>query len=235
MQAALRIIVVVLIDLLLILPLFGADEKDKKADPPKDAEKKPATKTKMPVPKGKLRGYETDPAAAEKKLLRQPKVTATVVSVVEDKKTLRLRIPIPYVKINQGALKNYYKAQNLQQMAQAQAQIYQLATTQKEVEWMAADEVKVRMKDPPPLFDDKGRPKRYTRRELYELKGNDKRLPGFPAEFSDIKSGQIVQVTLLQKKTGRRPIKRGKGAQEELSPDDLPKMSMIIILAEPKN
>jgi hypothetical protein len=119
-------------------------------------------------------------------------------------------------------------------MAQAAAQLYQVATVEKEVEWTAADDIKVRLHNPPPQFDDKGRIKRYSPKELRELKGNDK-LPGYPAEFSDIKSGQIVQVTLQQKKGGARPIKRGKDAEADVLPDDLPKMTFIMILAEPKN
>lgn len=280
MQAVLRIVAFALVGLLLSLPVLGADDKDKKADPPKDEGKKtdvkkeqppkkeepakkdakkedpakkesdntPAGKTKLPPLKGKFKGMETDKDAAEKKLLRQPKVTATVVAVVEDKKSVRLRLTIPYVKINTGALNNYanaeirlmqatnaqgvYNAQN--QMAQAAAQLYQVATVEKDVEWAAADEFKVRMKNPPPLFDDKGRPKRYSSKELRELKGNDK-MPGFAGEFSDLKSGQVVEVTLVQKKTGSRPVKRGKGVEGEVSPDDMPKMSMIMILVEPKN
>jgi hypothetical protein len=280
-----RLVALALMSFLLILPILGAEDKDKKADPPKDEGQKtdvkkdePAKKAeaakkdakndepakkeepdkkdstpkmpagKLPPLKGKFKGLETDKDAAERKMLRQPKVMATVVAVVEDKKSLRLRLTIPYVKINEGQLRNYYNAQiNLMQarnpqgvynaqnqMAQAAAQIYELASVQKEVEWTAADEVKVRMKYPPPKFDDKGRPKRYTTKELQELRGND-RLPGFPAEFSDIKAGQIVEVTLLQSKNGPRPIRRGKDAEGEVSADNLPKMSMIIIVAEPKN
>jgi hypothetical protein len=270
MQAVPRIVAFALVSSLLMLSVLGADDKDKKTDAPKDEgkkadvkkdepakkeepankgdEKKPISKGKMPAPKGKLRGYETDPAAAEKKMLRQSKVAATVVVVVEDKKTLRLRITIPYIKINAGALNNYYNAQmNLMRqtspqgilnaqnnLLRAESQIYQQDKIDKEVEWTAADEFKVRAANPPPLFDEKGRPKRYTRKELQELRGND-RLPGFPAEFSDIKAGQIVQVTLLQNKAGARPARRSRDAGGDASADNLPKMSLIIIVADPKN
>lgn len=251
---------------LLGLPVFGADEKDKKTDPPKQDVKKgdlkkdepakkdvPAKKEtdkktpKMPIPKGKYKGIDTDPAAAEKKMMRKASVAATVMSVYEDKKMLRLKLTIPYVRVNQGQLQNYYNAQMnmmratnaqgvnsaLQQMMNAEAQIYEIATTEKEVEWAAADEIKVRMQNPPARFDDKGRVKRYTAKELKELRGTDK-LPGFPGEFSDIKNGQIVQVTLLQKKTAPRP-KRGKDGEGDLLDDNLPKISQIIIVREPMN
>jgi hypothetical protein len=262
---------------LLSLPALGADEKDKKADPPKqdvkkdeaakkdepakkdakkdeaakkDTDKKspPANMPKMPAPKGKLKGIETDPAAAERKLMRKNSLQATIVNVVEDKKTLRLRLTIPYVKINQGQLQNYVNAQmNLakatnaqgvynaqQQMLQASAQIYELDKVDKEVEWGTADEVKVRNNNPPAQFDDKGRIKRYTAKELKELKGNDK-LPGFPAEFSDLKAGQVVQVTLLPRKPAPRGPKRGKDSEGEAAEDNGPKISHIVILSQPKN
>jgi hypothetical protein len=283
MPAVSRIVAFALMGLLLSLPALGADEKDKKADPPKqdakkadvkkeepakkdvkkdepakkDADKNDAGKkvpamkmpAKMPVRKGKFAQLESDPEAAYKKMLmKSPKVQATVMAVVEDKKSLRLKVTVPYVRINQGQLQNYINAQNsmLQasnaqgvinaqnQMAQAAAQLYELATVDKEVEWTAADEIKVRMNNPPPQFDDKGRVKRYTAKELRELKGND-RLPGYPAEFSDIKTGQIVQVTLEQKKIAPRPVKRGKEAEGEPLGDNLPKMTFLVIVAEPKN
>ncbi len=268
MQVVSRTVAFALLSSLLMLSALGADEKDKKVDAPKDEgkktdvkkdepaktdpEKKDSSKklptTKLPPRKGKLKEFETDKDAAEKKMLRQAKVTAEVVAVVEDKKSLRLKLTIPYLKINQGQLQNYYNAEmnliratnaqgvfNAQnQMAQAAAQIYQLDKVYKEVEWTAADEFKVRMANPPPHFDEKGRPKRYTRKELQELKGTDKQ-PGYPAEFSDIKAGQIVQVTLLQNKNGSHPVKRGKDGEGEVGADNLPRMSLIMILVDPKN
>jgi hypothetical protein len=260
MKAVPRLVAFALACSLLILSAVGADDENKKANPPKDDGKKtdvkkddpakkdePAKKdadktdngkkmpaTKLPPRKGKLKDLETDKDAAEKKALRKTMLTAEVMAVVEDKKSLRLKLTIPYVRVNQGQLQNLLKAQNPQQVLQAQAQLYEMATTQKEVELSAADEYKVRMRNPPPQFDDKGRPKRYTKKELQELKGNDK-LPFFPAEFSDIKSGQIVEVTLLQNKSGHRPVKRGKDAEPDVAADNLPRMSMIIILADPKN
>lgn len=104
-----------------------------------------------------------------------------------------------------------------------------------DVEWQSIDDVKVRMLNPPPQFDDKGRIKRYTRKELRELKGEDKS-PGYPAEFSDLKPAQYVQVTLVKKKGAPRVTpKRGKDADPDLLGDNLPRMSLIMIVAQPKN
>ncbi len=278
MQAVSRIGAFMLMGFLLSLPALGGDDQEKKADPPKDdvkktdvkkdepakkdadknetkkdepakkAAKKPAGMPKLPPRQGKYKNLEDDPEAATKKMLRSPKVQGTVVALAEDKKLLRLRVPIHYLKINEGQLEGYLNAQMnmlnatnaqgvasaLRSMNQAAAQIYELATIEKEVEWTATDDVKVRMRNPPPKFDDKGRVKPYTARELRELRGNDK-LPFFPAEFSDLKAGQIVEVTLLQKKTGPRPVRRDKDAEGDAAGDNRPKMSMIVIVAEPRN
>jgi hypothetical protein len=103
------------------------------------------------------------------------------------------------------------------------------------VEWNAIDSVKVRRVNPPIQFDDKGRVKKYTKKELKELKGEDK-LPGYAAEFSDIKTGQYVKVTLVVKKGARVPIKKkGKDVDPEALKEARPQMSMIIIVAEPRN
>jgi hypothetical protein len=255
-----RILAFVLVGGLLSLPVLGADDKDKKADAkkddaakkddtPKKADKKSPT-MKLPAPKkGALKNLDKDPEAAEAKMLKSGVVQGRVMAVIEDKKTIRLQLTIPYMKINPGAVQNYQNAQMSllratnpqgvlqaqQQMAQAEAQIYQLATVQKDVEWQANDDAKVRRVNPPPQFDDKGRIKPYTRKELKELKGDDK-LPGYPAEFSDIKQDQIVDVTLVRKKDApRTPVKKGKDADPEVLGDNFPHISMIVIRIEPKN
>ena len=274
MRAMSRLIAFVLMGFLLCLPLLRAEDKDappkkadaKKADAKKtevdkdasakkptvdkDAPAKKAPAMKLPTPKkGAVKGLEKDPDAAEAKMMKSGTVRARVMAVIEDKKTVRLQLTIPYVKINAGALQNYQNAQlNMlkatnqqgiiqaqQQMAEAEAQIYEIASTTKDVEWQATDDVKVRAANPPAQFDDKGRVKRYTAKELKELKGNDK-LPGYPAEFSDLRQDQIVQVTLVKKKDApRTPIKKGKDVDPELLADSLPHMSMIVIVAEAKN
>jgi len=268
-----RIVAFVVTGILLSLPVLGADDKDKKADPKKDdAAKKadvkkdepakkdgkkdePAKKDdkktpgpKLPVPKkAALKNLDKDPASATEKMLKAATIRGKVMAVIEAKKTLRVQVTIPYLKLNTGALQSYQsaqmsmlQAQNLQQLSQAQqkmmqaeATLYTVATTTKDVEWQAADDVKVRMANPPPQFDDKGRIKRYTAKELREMRGSDKL---FPAEFSDLKQDQIVEVTLVRKKGApRTPVKRGKDADPDLAGDNLPHMSIIVILAEPKS
>jgi hypothetical protein len=95
-----------------------------------------------------------------------------------------------------------------------------------EYEWQAMDDVKVRSANPPVQFDEKGRVKKLTAKEKKELKGNDK-LPGYPAEFSDLKREQIVDVSLVSKKPPARAKKGTLGAEYT------PKMSFIMILTQP--
>ncbi len=89
MRALPRLVAFASIGFLLSLPVLGADDKDKKTDPPKndakkadvkkdepakkDADKKDDKKApmpKLPPHKGKTKQPEDDPAAAEKKKMR---------------------------------------------------------------------------------------------------------------------------------------------------------------------
>ena len=54
----------------------------------------------------------------------------------------------------------------------------------------ASEDVVVRMARPKDDFDEKGKPKKYTKKELAELRGTDKKLPGYKAEFGDISTDQ---------------------------------------------
>ncbi len=220
MRSMSRIVAFVVTGILLSLPVLGADDKDKKADPKtddaakkadlkkadakKEKDKDDAKKTDVKKPDAKKdKDAEKDKEKPTEKWLKVGAVVGKVKGVVEAKKSLRIELQITKDKT-------------------------------QDVEWTATDEVKVRMLNPPPQFDDKGRIKRYTRKELKELKGNDK-LRGYPAEFSDLKTDQYVEVTLVKKKGGPRPgVKRGKDADPDVTGEYLPKMSMIIIVAEPK-
>jgi len=92
------------------------------------------------------------------------------------------------------------------------------------------DGAKIRVAYPPPAFDEKGNPKKYTAAELKELKGTgeDAKLPGYVGEFGNLQSDQIVTITLTHK----------KGMPLRPKPDDnldefSPVISVIIIQPEP--
>jgi hypothetical protein len=216
--------------LLLALPAVGADDA-KKTDARKDRDKDKDTTAEQYVKAGTI--------------------TGKVRAVVEAKKSVRLQVSIRVP--NPGGAAGVAQAQyNLQramaqrnpnpvsiiqaQQALARAQQNLTKMENRDVELHAIDDVKVRMKNPPVQFDDKGRVKKYTAKELKELKGNDKQ-PGYPAEFADIKQDQIVEVTLVHKKGAHRDIRprKGKDNDPDLTGDNLPQISMIIIVAEPRN
>ncbi|HEY7422878.1 MAG TPA: hypothetical protein VH682_01335 [Gemmataceae bacterium] len=253
MRVVSRIAAFVLTGFLLSLPALSAEDKDKKADPKKDDAnktdvKKDETPKKGAAKKSAVKAADKDKDANTEKTVKAGVVAGKVMAVIESKKSIRIQVTFQVPKLNPGALQNIQNAQiqlaqatspqaviNAQNaMAQAQAGLYTMQSVQKDYELQATDDVKVRMHNPPAQFDDKGRIKRYTQKELKELRGNDKQ-PGFPAEFSDLKQDQIVQVTLIRKKGApRTPVRKGKDVDPDLLNDFLPQMSTIIILAEPK-
>jgi hypothetical protein len=87
-----------------------------------------------------------------------------------------------------------------QQQAQATRNLYKVVSATKNVDFHATDDVKVRYMQLPPLYDDKGNIRRYTRQELKDLKGKDTSLPGYEGSLSNLQVNQVVQVTLAPKK-----------------------------------
>ncbi len=82
-------------------------------------------------------------------------------------------------------------------MARTQANMFQVVNATQKVDFQVDEKVKVRVKDLPEQFDDKGNIKKYTKEELIELKGKDKNLPGYESSIDAIKPGQILQVALV--------------------------------------
>jgi hypothetical protein len=191
------------------------------------------------------------------KMVRAGQLIGKIVNVYEAKKTIRIQVQIPYIKLNTGAYNGlvrarldynnaYYKGDYngmrtaQMQMLQHQNNLYTIEYTPKEYELTAIDDVVVRAARPRVEFNERGKPKKLTRKELRALKGNP-RLPGYKAEFSDVQQDQVVQVNLVRKKGAlARPVrrKRGKRADKEaVDPleENLPKVSMIVILREPES
>jgi hypothetical protein len=201
-------------------------------------------------------------------------VVGRVMNIYEESRKLRIQISVPVTRLDEGAAGNLLNAQNgmvqaqlamrmardpnaviqarqqlLQaqvQLAQAQAGLYRTEMVQHEIEVQPIDEVVVRRANPPETFDDKGRlKKKYSKAELKELRGDDPKLPGYKAEFTELQNDQVVRLHLVRKKTeATKPMpkpklpKKGK-TPEEMDPaaelmdkDKLPQVSMIEILAE---
>lgn len=77
----------------------------------------------------------------------------------------------------------------------------QVVTKTYDIDVTAAPEAKVRIKNAPPRFDQKGNLLKYSADELRELKGDspeDKKLPGYKRDFADLKVGDVVAVSLVR-------------------------------------
>src|SRR5579885_1669265 len=158
----------------LVLPVLAADPK-KLPDPKKDLDKAPGAT----------------------KFVKAGEATGKIVAVYESKKMLRLQVQVP--QLNEAAvnaiaqaevqLQIYAATRNIGGIQSAQRTILQnqanLYTLQpKDFELQTTEDLRVRLSNPPAQFDDKGKIKRYTRKELNVLRGPDPKLPGYSGEFS---------------------------------------------------
>jgi len=89
----------------------------------------------------------------------------------------------------------------------AQQNPYVIKTETKDIQFWSAEDVKVRFKDPPSAFDEKGNIKKYTAEELKELKGPDKNLVGYEGSVDKLAIGMEVKVTTVKAKAKPAPKK----------------------------
>ncbi len=108
-------------------------------------------------------------------------------------------------------------------------------TIKYEVEFQASSKAKVRTLVLPEQFDDKGKPKKYTAKQLAELKGKDTHLPGYESSLEKLESGQVVRLTL--RPAPPPPVAKAKAKDKdaaEAAAKDQKKMqaTLIVILKE---
>ena len=226
MRPMTRWIAIVALPIVLLTGSFV--EAQKKADPDKDVEK----------------GGE--------KMVKVGSVTGKVMAVYEDKKKIRVQVAVQVP--NPGGMQAVYSAQRAMATASSPQAAYQaqiqlarakqglVKTQNKDIEIQATDDVVVRRFKPKEDFDEKGKPKKYTKKEKQELRGPDKKLPGYMAEFGDISTDQYIQLTLVRKKGSHavRAPRRVKGkdrdaaAEADLMADNTPMASFIFIVSEPR-
>lgn len=215
---------------LTVLPARAADDKDKKDPAPdakKDADKKDDVNTEKTIKAGQ--------------------VTGKVVSVNETAKSITLEVAyqVPNVgelqavenaKINLAraiAGRDYGGAANAQRdLAYHSALAARGDRKTKNVDITGTDDVKVRLAEPPPAYDDKGNIKKRTEKELKELKG-DSKLPGYPGDWSDVRQGSYVTLSLVKKKEVHHAEPKPKDADPDPLGDNEPQASLIEVLAEP--
>jgi len=217
--------------LIFVGPAFAQKEKDKDKDPDKE-------KATQWVTVGK--------------------VSAKIMAVYEDKRKLRIQVKVP--KLDMGQVQALNNAKNayaqaaakrdangmrsaMQQMQAAQAKLY--TSENKDLDVQGTDDVIVRMLHPRQEFDDKGKPKKLTKEELKEAKGEGElaKMAGYKAEFSDLQTEQLVQLTIVRKKGAPapkpkvvQPKVKGKDMDADLdalAEDSTPQVSLIMIVATP--
>jgi len=90
----------------------------------------------------------------------------------------------------------------LQQEIQAIQKMYEVVAVKRDFDFQLTENVKIRIKDLPEQFDEKGNIKKYTREEQTALKGKDKNLMGYESSLEAIHPGQTV---LLALRTHKKP------------------------------
>src|SRR5206468_1383639 len=153
-------------------PLF-----DDKGNPRKPNDKERA---ELKGPDKKSPGYQADFADLRKDMTVEVHVPKPNAKPAKDK-LINVGRLVGKVATVEGSTKNLTVqiSLNYPVVVRAGRRIsYSIQTINQDVELQAADDIKVRIPKPPPAFDDKGRPKKYSEKELRELKGPGN-LPGY--------------------------------------------------------
>src|ERR1043166_8001903 len=222
---------------LIVLPGLTAQEKDKKgdkADKTEKAEKKEGDekkdKEKKPIEEKPEHGQ-----VIKTKILSMRPDSARDFTI-----ELPMLDPQKMWQLQQSLAQARNPAEYQQRMAQANV------FTMKPVDVRAVDGCKVRTMFPPIQYDDAGNLKKWSKKELEAMKKNSK-LPGFPAEFDAIKTGQWVELYLAktpkdkggtkagpkEKPPPRAKDKKKKREADDPLPEPRPDVVMIVFWAEP--
>ena len=214
------------------------EKKDDKKDPEKKAEKKAEPKKEKLLPHNKFQtrilGFKGD---SNRDL--------TIETMVRDDKKVQdvnnwaaqqngqlyqqmLNAQKADFKARPAAMQAYLKAQNSFQAEMAKKNVM----SPKSMEVHAHETAKVRALTLPPEFEDNGKIKVWTKKELEERKDKTG-LPGYPVEFDALKSGQYVEIYIAK----AAPMTKKKKGPDD---DDPPPMKernefvLIVILQDPK-
>lgn len=190
---------------LVLLPALLAQDKK----PAAEKDKKPAAEKDKGAPKDKKDAVE--------KLVTGGEITGKLVHWEANQRYLTLQVTLRYGVPNVGAINNLANMQvqmadaarrgdrnavlDLQRrMAQERGNLITVKEETQNMEFQATDDMKVRLAIPPAVFDDKGKLRKPTAKELAEMKGPNKALPGYAADLTDIRQDAIVTVSLPKRK-----------------------------------
>jgi hypothetical protein len=219
---------------LVLLPAAFAQDKKPGADkpPPADKDKKPDADKDAPKEKKE----------AADKLVIAGEITGKLTRWEGVDKPFTVQVTLNYNAPDPNAVKQLADLEAKYQVAllkkdvkgaldlrnqMAGVKLYQPKKEDLNIDFEAAPDFKVRIIYPL-VYDDKGNPKKLTRKELDEAKGPDKKLPGYTAEPGDVHQDSIVTVYLAKKKPAKPAAKDDKAMAN-------PKLEalMILIRAEP--
>jgi hypothetical protein len=207
------------------------------ADDTKDKDSS-SNKTTKSADKDSKTGY------SEKKAKAGEPFTAKLLQVEGAQRYFNVEVSWKTPKENAGAAQNIANLQRqlvgnrdpnsirsiYTQITQNQQNLVTYKDEKKKLELSAVDEIVVRTMLPPVEYDDKGKVKKLTPKEIKALKGPDPSLPGFPADFDSLKPNKKVKIYLLKSKESSRTKSADK---DETKAKEKPKVKMIVIVSEP--
>lgn len=97
---------------------------------------------------------------------------------------------------------------------------FKVVVTHKNYDLDVPADAVIRSMQPPDAYDDKGNPKKYTATELKQLKGDDPKLPGYTADFNNLKMGQVVKIHFGKKKDPVKAKDKDAAAKDKDAPKE---------------
>lgn len=103
-------------------------------------------------------------------------------------------------------------------------------TSAKNLEVRAAENAKVRTMFLPVEFDDEGKQKKWTKKEI-EAKKDKTGLPGYPAEWDALKSGQYVDIYMAKPTAAAKaPAKKKAAPGDDDPPPAMQRQEFVLIV-----
>jgi hypothetical protein len=246
---------------LIVVPLLATagDDKADKKDDPKAAKKDVAAK------KGDKKDKDEDPADPKKGEVKKEKLVwgsefaGKVKEMSQNSQrdlTIEIQIQVPnidgqrdwanhkasWARRQAEIFRDPNPVNRANALADLQRQIAQykpniVKNIPKDVPIRATEDCKVRSLFPPLEYDDKGNLKKWTAKDLAEMRKDG--LPGYPADFETLQAGQIVKV-YLKKQAAPQPAPKG-GKAPNIKLDDDPNLGqtpraeavMLLIMQNP--
>jgi hypothetical protein len=219
--------------LIALLVPAAAPAQDKKPAPAKPG---PAMVMEAKDVGVKGKNDKPDPKLAKDRVLAVGQFYARVTEYDEDGGKMKLVVPYRVPVLNTDAVarlgelqQEYLNAALIEdvqerfqevlriqgEIVQTRAALYTLEEHEADVELPLDEDVKVRLLQPPPKFDDKGNIQKYTAKELEELRA-PANLPGYRGERDELRDKIWIQATVVRKK----------------SDPTAPRLSMVVILGD---